>query len=170
MSVPLPNGYKNWPDIQLKLKNLQDHPNWSNLERVILDFCNLTKKVSGLWQTAETTDFPEEFELTFAIQELPSLKNIAETTNGFYSKFIPRLVELSLELPSLFPSSDLCVLKAKSEDRLELTRKQVLIFVLRNHVGMLLNFLFPNRLLAFWLTCSFVFFNPYHNQVNLKVI
>jgi hypothetical protein len=125
MTVPLPNGYKNWSDIQLKLKNLQDHPNWSNLEHLILDFSNKTKYVAGLWVTAETTDYPEEFELTFEIRELPNLKKIAGTKKGFYSEFIPKLVQLALKLPSLFPSAKLDVLKAKSHDRLELTRKQV---------------------------------------------
>lgn len=172
MSVPLPNCYKNWPDIQLRLNNLRDHPNWANLERVILDFCNQTKKVAGSWETPETTTFPDEFDPTIAIRELPNLKKIAETTKGFYSEFIPRLVELSLELSSLFPNSKLCVLKGKSEDRLELTRKQVNLFqriLVQSCWELILNF-YIFRLLAFWLICSLVFFNPCQNQQILKAI
>lgn len=125
MAFPLPSSYKNWNEIQQKLKYLQDHPNWSNLEHLILHFANQTKKVSGHWETRETTSFPEEFEYTLQIKELPCLKSIGEKTEKFYSEFIPKLVQLSLELPKLFPDSKLKILKANSEDRVELTRKQV---------------------------------------------
>ncbi len=130
MSVKLPNSYSNWSITKGILEKLLVDPSWNYFKSAVLGFINETKSFSSRWickEDCRKSGKEEEFQEINDAIDLPLLEIVVTEEGTFLTELLPRLLQLALDIEHLFPDGKIQVLRRRSEDKIELSRKQVSI-------------------------------------------
>ena len=128
MSVKLPSSYSNWSTTKEVLEKLLVDPSWKNLESSVLGFINETKGFRSRWICKEDcikAGKEEEFQDINDVIQLPLLEIMVTEDPTFLTELLPHLVQLALDIEHLFPEGKIQILRRRTEDKIELSRKQV---------------------------------------------